>query len=248
MQEKNYAIWSPIGGYKGLNREEMLKKTEEQHNELARCYDRWEKMLDSYATRINGMLREKKKASEIVKVVLEEGFQTCCNVEYLFSCFSVACQIGSIEEDNGYPSNLALCDTMEEVCDRMQELVFGLRRIEFDWEEESLISFFDRIREWEVSYVFLGEIMCQRTIYDQMGTADKLARFWEKQGKHKEVILLLFYVANRLEYRMDVVLTFANTLLEAGDIYWGSEMLNKMQNPPPEVQKWQSMLAERLGR
>lgn len=246
MQNAQYILWNPMRNYSQYSRTEILKATEEYMAGLLKGYEQWSELLKKYGTTVNKMLREKRTASEIVKIVKEDGFQTCTKVEYLFCCFSVACQLGQIEEENGRVSNTNGCESMEEVCDRMQQIVFGLRRIEFDWGEENYQLLLEQIGAWNISYVFLGELICQRTITEQVKTADGLARLLEKQGKHREVILFLFYVANRLKYETEAVMVFTNMLLESGDSYWGNEMLQKVANPSPETRQLQTMLAERL--
>lgn len=245
-QEKEYILWNPMRKYQGKTKEQILQETDLYMEELLKGYECWEELLKKYADRIDRKLAAHAKASELVQTVLEPDFQTCCRVEYLFSCFSVAAQIGKIEEENGLISNTNQCGSMEEVCVHMQEMVFGLRRIEFGWEEEEVLPFLEKALEWQLSYVFLGEIICQRTITDKIRTTERLAGFWEKYGRHKEVILLLFYVANRLENMEEAVLTFVNVLLESGDLYWGNELLQKIKDPSPEVRELQKMLLERL--
>lgn len=246
MQDTQYIVWNPMRNYSHYSRTEILQATEEYMAELLKGYERWGELLEKYETAVNKMLRERKTASEIVKLVQEEDFQTCTRVEYLFSCFSVACKLAQIEEENGKVSNISGCDCMEEVCEHMQQIIFGLRRIEFGWEEENHQLLLERIEKWNISYVFLGELICQRTITEQVKTADGLARLFEKQGKHREVILFLFYMASRLEYETETVMAFTNVLLETGDIYWGNEMLQKVKNPSYEILQLQAMLAERI--
>lgn len=246
IREKEYILWSPMRKYQDKTKEQILKETDAYMEELLKGYECWDELLEKYVTRIDHMLVSHAKASELVQTVLEPDFQTCCRVEYMFSCFSIVAQIGKIEERNGLTSNTNICRNMEETCMHMQEMVFGLRRIEFGWEEKEVLPFLEKAQEWRLSYVFFGEIICQRPITDKIRTTERLAELWEKYGSHKEVILLLFYVANRLENMEEAVLTFVNVLLEGGDLYWGNELLQKIKDPSAEVKELQKMLLERL--
>lgn len=246
MEDTQYIIWKPMNDYSQYSREQMPQVTDKYMKNLLRKYDQWERLMEKYKTAVNRMLRERTAASEIVKLVREDDFQDCTTADYLFTCFSVACQIGVLEEDNGRISNMNGCDSMEEVCERMQHIIFGLRRIEFDWEEEQHQLLLEQIDKWNISYVFLAEMTCQEMIVKRVKIATELARLLKKQGKHRESMLLLFYMANRLKCKTEVVMAFTNVLLEMGDIHWGNEMLQQIQDPSPEILRLQAMLAEKV--
>jgi len=246
MQE-NYRLWQPLGDYREEDtKEERRRKTDKKMKRLLEVYAEQEALLEKYHSILDRMLSEKRKASEMEEVVMQPEFRECCNMEYDLQCFLDAWKAAAIEEESNMRSNLYVCDNMEEVCANMQALVFGLRRVELDWEEETLSSFLSQIEEQQVSPVFLGELICRKKIGDKIHTAERMAGLLNKIGRHKEVILFLFYVADQLNNEEEAVLAFANALLETGDIRMGNEMLGRIENPKPEIVRLRKMLEERL--
>ncbi len=246
MQE-SYRLWQPLGDYrKEDTKEERRRKTDKKMKRLLEVYDEQEPLLEKYHHTLDRMLLEKRKASEMEEIVMQPEFRECCNMEYDLECFLDAWKAGAIEEESNMRSNLYVCNSIEEVCANMQALVFGLRRVELDWEEEALSSFLSQIEERQVSPVFLGELICRKKIGDKLHTTERMAGLLDKTGRHKEAILLLFYVADQMNNEEEAVLVFANALLETGDIRMGNEMLGRIENPKPEIVRLRKMLEERL--
>lgn len=247
MENKDYIVWKPMREwYEGKNREQIIAETDRYMDELLSLYAEWECRIKNYTVKINEMLKNKVSASDIYEVVKEQEFQDVCKIEYLFSCFSVACEIGAIEEKNEMIPHTFYAENMEEVCDRMQAVIFGLRRMEMGWEESSYDILLERIEAWHISYIYIGEIIGQHIVADKLAVIEAMAKLYERCQMHKQVILFLFYMADRMRYTEDAVVAFANTLLEVGDLYWGKEMLLKLENPSPEIKRLQELLIERL--
>lgn len=246
MEKKDYIIWKPMRNYEGLTREQIVTETEHYMDTLLSVYAGWEQRIKDYNVKINEMLAGKMSAGTIYDVVKEREYQDVCKIEYLFSCFSVACEIGTIEEKNGGIAHTFYAADMEEVCNRMQAVIFGLRRIEMGWEESAYDMLMNQMEKWHISYIFIGEIICQHIVVDKLAVIEGMAKLYERYHMHKQVILFLFYMAGRMQYAEEAVVSFANTLLEMGDLYWGKEMLLKLENPSPEIKQLQDLLIERL--
>lgn len=244
--EKKVSGWAPRPGYLGLSRDEVVKKTEEELKWIGEKYREIKPLVKAYDDRINVMLQEKAEAREFIKVVEEEGYQKIYNWETIFNRFAVACRIACLEEEGELITNLNSGETMEDICEHMQTVIFFLRRIEFGWEEESYSKLMEKIKEWKISFIFLAELIFEPSVLNKMAVVEGVSRLLYKGERKKDMLLFLFYIAKKCQNNEAAVLPCATFLLEAGELYWANEMLKSIENPSDEIVFMQKKLAERI--
>lgn len=97
-------------------------------------------------------------------------------VEALCACFDK-------EERAGKSSLLYRCDTLQQMKEIYQIIIFYLTRIEFDFEEELYIGFVSFIKEWGLSPEYIAEVLKKSKCVKKAYVARQLAKILEIQGE-----------------------------------------------------------------
>lgn len=232
--------------YVNYTDEEKINKTEAYFERIKEIYGEIKEYGNAYRERINRLLQSKASMGQIAEVMLEKKFEEICYNHYDFCCNMVLCQIAIKEEAMGLPVVFHNVENMEEAVTFMQRIVFYLRRLEFDWEEEAAEELVLMLKEGQISYLCIAELICQRTTVRKFHTATRVANFLNHCGMLKEAIMILVLVEQLLPYSEEKIMSIANALLELGQLRQAYEILLKYENPNIEIKELQQLLKERL--
>lgn len=232
--------------YENYSDEEKLMKTEAYFEHIKGLYGEIKEYGNVYRDKINQLLQKKASMGQIAEVMLEKKFEEICYNHYDFCCNMVLCQIAIKEEAMGLPVVYHNINTMEEAVNFMQQIVFYLRRLELDWEEEEAEELVLMLKEGQISYLCIAELICQRTTVRKLHTTTRVATLLNHCGMLKEAVMILIMVEQLLPYSGEKIMTIANALLELGQLRQAYEILLKYENPNNEIKELQQLLKERL--
>lgn len=230
--------------YTSYSNQEKIEKTECYYKELSKVYLTIEGIEEEYKKRLDVLLEKKLKAKELLNILHKEGVQMLCNYRYEFTLLNRLCQIAEMEEVFSEPCVLQNIHSIKAAADWYQKCIFLIRRFEFDWEEDCELA--DLVKQREVSYICLSELVCVKDIIQKVQTGCRITAYLYRNGCPREAVLFIMRLEQKLPYSDGKVMHFAMILLDMGERKLAYEVLMKHQNPNAEIKELQSTLSKMI--
>lgn len=233
--------------YGEFNREQAIKATEKYFDGISELYETIAAVGADYKIKINDLLAKGASIGKLADVMLEKEVQSLCYNEYEFCSFVVLCQIAMKEEAMGLPHILRNMKSITEACELMQKIVFGIRRVEFGWEDEKLEDFLGLIQREQISYICIADMLCQRTVINPLYAVCRIAKLLYAKKMEKDAAMLLVLADESLPYSDKKIMKFAEVFLDMDMPKQAYIILDKYQEPNEEIVEIQRLLGEKLG-
>ena len=226
--------------YISYSEQEAMARTEEIYEEITSLYERVDIIRDDYQKKINDLLQSEISATVLGEVFQNKDAQTLCRALNEFHELRNLCRIAQEEEQFQEPSLLQNFRTMDEAMQWLQLCVFVLRDFEFDREVSE--ELFLAVSEKKLSYIFLAEVVLDNRIVRKVHTAENVAVYLYENGLHREALLFLMRLEQKLPYSERKIMNFSMALLDMGETGFAYDVLMKYQNPTEDICQLQSEL------
>lgn len=236
---------NPIA-YKDYQASEARAETDKNFVKMDKLYAQVSMYGPKYREVIETAMKEKVSAKILFDLVLEENYQKLCGAEGDLNCFIFISLIACKEESLGLSTLLNDINSLEEAISFYQQIIFGLRRIAFGFDEVEMEDYLYFIKERNISFVCLAEVIHYITGINQMDTACKLALLLKKCDMKSKAINMLCLLSTIFPYSEEKILAFTSAFLELGSVKMAYEELQRYQNPSSSISRMIQQLAAKL--
>jgi len=228
--------------YAYCTEEEKRVKTEKTFEVLKEYYEKIEAVESDYINRINSVLNTGAGAKEALAILGDTMGQMICYYRYRFHLFEILCHIAKQEEECGESVVFRNFHTMDEAYEWIQRRIFELRRVELGWEEDSYGKLLNLLKNNEISYICLAQLIGKCEIIRKLETADRMAKYMYKHGMGKKAVSFLMWLDDMLPYSEEKIMTFTMTLLEMNERRLAYKEILKFREPNEEIKEMQNVL------
>ena len=125
------------------------------------------------------------------------------------------------------PISCADCKNVKDVEDFYCRIIFILRRIELDYENENDYLLLDSLN---ISFVCIGQLFYWGKLQNISKTCMKIYEWNMLNGRKKNTILMFSYFCGLPNINDKIILDLCNFLLEKGEIIYGRNLLLQIKN------------------
>ena len=230
--------------YIGYSDKEKIEKTEQYYRKMADLYQRIDKTKPDYMLRVNDVLQKGATRREVVEILHEKEAQILCHYSQEFYILDFVCMVAELEEAMDSFPVLSGIQSLEEMSLLHQKCVFLLRRFELDWESDEELLYM--VKEKQVSYILLAELIRKEWIFRKIYTGGRVFRYLYENELKKEALQFLIWLEKRLPYDENKIVFFTNMLLDAGERRLAYEFLLKHRNPNKDIEILLSSLRDNM--
>ncbi|MCI8530768.1 MAG: hypothetical protein HFH82_16845 [Lachnospiraceae bacterium] len=222
-------------------------KTKEEVSEIEKSWEImagvWEIELPEYRTRINRLLKEENRGELSALLASAEfcsKFDSVTDMAYMM----IANQIYEEELQGGV--NHTIFDgrsSIEEVMSLIQEIKFGLWRVEFDMEEAPGVQFIEMVRTHHISGYFL-KYMVYVAGMDKVGLLGRLVAIFLECNMQGMAFSMLKYANELCPGTEEILGTMAELCIQVGKKEEAVYCLAQVKQPTQITEKLRKLCEE----